>query len=430
MKDNNDFKKGMRVTLKGDAFVTVKFEPRTSETEAYVNRLVDELELISPNDRPTTKQKYVRCVSDVVVATMSSTSGLICWPRDNHSLRNKAYGRDIAEDVYQALLGKGLIKLVQKGRRGLSAVYRIDRSIAVDGLSFKEHGIGPVIEVRAEKQKVYWTPNQPKGRILSLTQFDGLWQPLERDVRAINEVMQLHPLTAPDGRQWASCRRIFNDGRLDRGGRLYGGWQSEKAKDRLSFKIDSEPVCEIDIKGSFLFIANALTGSNVNLGSDPYQRIQFVREGDPSKRNLAKRLVSSMMSNPNELTRFPTGDTKNEFGRIIPVKEQYNLPASSKVTDYTNQIIRAFPFLKDVRGSSGQLMYIESTVIVDALLALAEGKVAVPAYPVHDCLLCKESDEAQVISALKESMMNKVGSEPVLDIEYENGKSKIVLPKE
>lgn len=282
MKDKNDFKKGMLVPFEGDAFVTAKYEPRTDETASYVRQLAEDLELVSPEARPTTKQKYIRCLSDVLVATMSSPSGLICWPKDNHSLRDKAYGRDVAEKVYKALLTAGHIELVQKGRPGLSAVYRIDRSITVDGLSFKEHGIGPVVEVRAEKQKVYWTPNQPKGRTLPLKQFDGHWQPLERDVRTINEVMQLSPLTAPDGRQWASCRRIFNDGRLDRGGRLYGGWQSEKAKDRLSFTIDGKPVCEIDIKGSFLFLTNALTGSKIHLGSDPYQRIQFVREGDPN----------------------------------------------------------------------------------------------------------------------------------------------------
>ena len=84
----------------------------------------------------------------------------------------------------------GYIAEFQGSRQGLSKVYLMDPSIAREGLRFREHGIGPVIEVREEKPKVYWAPYQPKGRVISLRHFrKDVWQPLERQVRAINAVM-------------------------------------------------------------------------------------------------------------------------------------------------------------------------------------------------------------------------------------------------
>ena len=71
-------------------------------------------------------------------------------------------------------------------------------------------------------------------------------------------------------------------------------------------------------------------------------------------------------------------------------------------------------------------MYVESACIVEALLDLANRKVPITAYPVHDCLICKESDEPRVVSALQKSVQLKVGSVPVLDVEYVNRKSKII----
>ena len=89
-------------------------------------------------------------------------------------------------------------------------------------------------------------------------------------------------------------------------------------------------------------------------------------------------------------------------------------------------IAEHFPFIDEVRGSSGYLMYVESNVIVETLLALSNKPEPIPAYPVHDCLICKVSDEEAVISALHDSMHSTLGAVPVLDVEYSDGTPKII----
>ena len=41
----------------------------------------------------------------------------------------------------------------------------------------------------------------------------------------------------------------------------------------------------------------------------------------------------------------------------------------------------------------------------------------IPTYPVHDCLLCRRSDQGVVVKALQEAMMNQIGAVVVMDVE-------------
>ena len=54
----------------------------------------------------------------------------------------------------------------------------------------------------------------------------------------------------PNGHTGASVSRIYHDGRMDAGGRLYGLWTASVEDDRLEATIDGDPVCEIDICAS------------------------------------------------------------------------------------------------------------------------------------------------------------------------------------
>ena len=73
---------------------------------------------------------------------------------------------------------------------------------------------------------------------------------IERRVQALNEFWFNHPLVMPNGHAGASVSRIYHDGRMDAGGRLYGLWTASGEDDRLGATIDGEPVCEIDICAS------------------------------------------------------------------------------------------------------------------------------------------------------------------------------------
>lgn len=413
--------------LKGEAFITPKFEPCDNYTRFYVTQLADDLGLMS-RAGPTSKNKIIQCLSDVLQPLSYIEKGLVCWPMNPAGFTDFPYGRDIAERVKDALERHQLLKKVAKPRfgpnGGRSTIYKLSKFLAPSGLQFKEHGQGRLIEVRDVKPDFYHRSGKPKGKRLNLNQFTGSVEAPKAQLRGIVKAMGQHPLTAQDGTQWASCRRVFNDGRLDRGGRVYGDWQSRKAVERLTFTIDGEPVCEVDIKASYLFLTAQITGWTVKLEGDPYMQIPFVRE-NTKLRGLAKVLVSAILSKPNGVKQFPEGKKVDENRRTISLKAEYGLPKKAKVQDYLSDIYLAFPFLQKMGGCAGRLMFMESELILQTMTELLERDNPIVTYPVHDCLICKQSDEQEVVEALQSVMLSKLGSSPTIDVEYPDGTNKI-----
>ena len=416
--------------IAGEAFIAVQFEPGNHLTGFYISQLGNHLGLL-PSGRPTSDQKIIRCLSDVLVALSISESGLICWPMNKADFTDRAYSRDIASKVRNALVSRGHLHKLQEPRWGISesraTVYKIDKFLCPSCLRFKEHGIGPLIEVRDTKPDYYHRHGKPKGKRLKLSQFKGQCTEQQAQMKRIVQIMGEHPLTAPDGTEWSRCVRIFNDGRLDRGGRVYGGWQSRKAKERLTFTIAGEQVCEIDIKASYLFLGSRISGWTKQLPPDPYQEISFVKK-DPSLRGLAKKLVSAILSKPDPVNRFPVGDLKDAKGNTISLKDQFKLPKKARTTEYTASIFKAFPFLENLRGSSGKLMFLESNLILECMDVLMKGKEPVVVYPVHDCLICKIEDKDKVLRAIRGVMVLQLGAEPTLDVEYSNRTTETSKP--
>jgi hypothetical protein len=404
----------------GEAFVVPLWEPKDEQTLQYVEELGATLGIL-PAKRKTSSEKIILCLSDVLVAVLTSSFGFICWPTARGGLVHGPYGRDIAVPVKDAFEKHRLLYCVRKPRFGgnnaRAAIYKIDKNLAPDWLRFKQHDQVPPIEVRDAKPD-YRTRSgkKPKGKRISLRRFGHEVEAPLAQMRRILDGMKTQPLEAPEGAEWTRCQRIFNDGRLDSGGRVYGGWQGRKADERLSFTIDGEPVAEIDIKASYLFLASRLSGYTEPLSSDPYSNIKFVQK-EPRLRGLAKRLVSTMLSKSNALTKFPQGDKKNENGKVISVKEQFGLPKKAKVADYTSDILRTFPFLHQVKGRAGELMYWESELVLECMDRLLGADRPVVTYPVHDCLICKRSDEPQVVEMLQTVMLSKLGAAPTLDAE-------------
>jgi hypothetical protein len=342
------------------------------------------------------------------------------------------YGRDKAMEVKQALEAAGHLKLVQRPRQGSSAVYKVNKLIAPKALRFQEHDKTPVLEVRATKPDIYLRHGRPKGKKLKLNSFDRAeYEDLKAEMEQIVQAMGEHPLQAHDGTEWSRCTRIFNDGRFDRGGRVYGGWQSRKKEERRDFRIDQEPVCEIDIKASFLFLASRLMGHKRPLSTDPYKDIPFVQR-DIELRGLAKILVSSLLSKPERPQQFPKSDLKDDNGNTIPLKKYYKIPKREGVSCYIDDILKAYPFLKDLQGHAGQLMFLESQLIVKTMLRLLDQPTPIVAYPVHDCLICKESDKEIVVKILREVFLDQLGAEPSLEVKFSDScrKDETILPSQ
>jgi len=398
----------------GESFVLRKFEPEDAATTKYVMQLAEHLGLLA-DARPTTMKKVLRCLSDFLVAVRQSNNGLLCWPTDKNSFTDGPYGWDIAKKVQRALVPRYL-RLRQKARFGeyaRSAVWQADRFIAPRCLRFQRHGRGPLVEVRDAKPDFYTSNGKPKGRTLPLSRFSGAVEPLQGQMRTVVAGMAKQPLMAPDGTVWASCWRVFNDGRLDRGGRVFGHWQNRASPERLTYTIQGEPVAEVDIKAAFPWLASRLMRWNEPLQPDPYGEIGFVKRNPEKLRGLAKVLVSALLSRTEPMTRFPRGENG------VSLKDEYGLPESHRVGGYVADIYRAMPFLKNAPSCAGQLMFHESEMVLQTMTELQEEGVVT--YPVHDSVLCKASEVPMVVEVLQSVSITRFGATPTIEVKYSDG---------
>ena len=65
-------------------------------------------------------------------------------------------------------------------------------------------------------------------------------------------------------------------------------------------------------------------------------------------------------------------------------------------------------------------------MILKAVLSLANLTNPIVVYPIHDCLLCKRSDEDEVVTALWEAMSQEFGRTPSLDVEYSDQPTELI----
>lgn len=410
--------------IKAEGFVRPGNECADKDTNDWV--LAKAKEIIGRKaETPKAAPKYTACLADFIRTLQKTPSGIFAWPMNDENYQGAVYGRDIAERVRDRLKVKGVISVLQTHSRGLSTVYKANPALFPDWLSFKKSRSVNLVKVRGASQRV--NGRLKKGRMIPIRKFrkDAV-APLVEQMKTINSMMERYPLAAPDGSVWDTCYRQFNGGDdtaqewRNLGGRLYGDWQNKKAQERLGFSLGGQPVCEIDIKACYLSLANQLSGQPRELPDDPYQTIGFVV--DHSSRELAKRLVSCLLSKKGAMTRFPQGTTGVSF------RQEFNIPKHLKVGDYLNDIFSSYPFLKDFDLDGLELMFHESELMVQSLLTLAEQDI--PAYPVHDCLICQRDDEAVVVDVLGSKFRARVGGTVILEIEVEGQVPRIVRPWE
>ena len=413
--------------VEGEAFAEHEYEPADQYTREAVAGLLKELDL--PYGKGKNPQKYVRCLSDALVAMRAARNGLFCWPMRNDNFTGEAYGADVARKVLDALMAEGKMRLHQKSSKNdkLARIYEADKSIVSSKLRFKCHGAGQPVIVRSKYvkrgKKKYGGQRLPRKNFLPEI------AKLEAQVQTINDFHKSHPLLLTNGEERARCRRIFNNGSLTVGGRLYGPWQQMGEDERLTCTIDGERLCEIDLKASFLSIAHAIIDGKGDLGFDPYSRVKCVKEANcevrkKQLRGLIKLLVVTYVSQSlhhpeNEaLLKYPKGkgirDKVTGEVEFISVRKQFDI--SEPVGFYKSQILEAFPFLIDINRSPYDVMYMESEIMLTAIDNL--NKKGIPAYPVHDCLLVKFVDKETAMEELIHSQVYHLGRSIHMDCSY------------
>ena len=103
-------------------------------------------------------------------------------------------------------------------------------------------------------------------------------------------------------------RRVFNNGRWDKGGRFYGGWWQRCPREhRLNISMDGWRTSEVDYSGLHIVILYAQEGINywADVNEDPYQ-LHGINNIDPEidLRAAAKLLLLTAINAEDEAKSF------------------------------------------------------------------------------------------------------------------------------
>lgn len=342
---------------------------------------------------------------------------------DRHRWTGKPCGYKAARTITRALLDSGYIQKVKDPKQYKnSTIYCCSPDLQerlfelADVLNFKRTRPHP-IEVR-EPKPVGW--GSPKKKRISLQRFSSDEVRYHQEtVIKLNDHLADYPLVDAQGRNLdTTLRRIFT-GDLRNGGRLYGSYQTLPEQDRLRCMIDGEPICEIDLKASHVAIAAAMYEHPERLPQDPYSAIKWVNT--PLDRKAAKVVVQCIVHKyGGRPTRYPRQD------KGIPFREKYAL-GDTRMEDLLPDVFEVMPFLDRTPSLTLFLQFIEAEILIDALLRLQF--LGVPAFPVHDSLLVKRSDEEDVIRVLQETLRRHMGPHaPWLDVSIAGHVPRLIAP--
>ena len=197
-----------------------------------------------------------------------------------------------------------------------------------------------------------------------------------------------------------ALKRIFNNGSLDAGGRLYGGfWQYAKSALRIdSIIINDQAVASLD------FAQSALRMAYAQIGVEPPRGDLYAIWGLEGYRSETKKIVNALLSADTLPRRFPKG-TRGEmprswkFERVLDAIQRYHAP-----------IVSLF-------GSASGLRFMrdESEILIRTLRRLQS--LGIVALPIHDCVLVGWSHRETAKRVMEESFHEVLGVIGVVEVE-------------
>lgn len=267
-------------------------------------------------------------------------------------------------------------------------------------------------ETRGQKEARKLTnSSSPKyGLRAAEREFKKPYHEAKDEVDELNKFYQLHPLRLPaDGFTGALCGsvgRIFHHGRLDAGGRFYGAYTGLKGDLRLKSTIDGEPIVQIDLNAAQPILFSSLMGYKIkNTGRenggwyDLYREMaQEVVRGDYGKldeeRAKLKAVGVELIGYGDPLKKRPSPELKIEHG--ITTQWEFEI--------YRDKILEWVPALqhldKEFLNGAGFITFHESEVVLKTIQELHS--MSVPAFPMHDCLIVKKSDQELALNVLRQ----------------------------
>lgn len=244
-----------------------------------------------------------------------------------------------------------------------------------------------------------------KSRNLLLASPEG--RRISQDLAAINQLMASLPLTmvtehGPLEVSECSLHRVFNNGRLDHGGRFYGAlWINMKDAERFStLRLSGQPIVKLDFKSMQPRIAYALSGK-----TPPAEDIYHLPTLPSVPREALKTILLALFWDTKPRVRTPKG--------VRPMLPK-GLPFASIRNAIYHDHAGLAGFLEVGRGA--ELLFHESEIMNRILLGAAGLKL--PVLPVHDAVYCRRGDEQRVRELMESSFRDYTGGVGIVDIDY------------
>ena len=249
-----------------------------------------------------------------------------------------------------------------------------------------------------------------------------------KEVERLNTFWKQHPLALPPlgnkCQQYTSCStRVYHDGSMDSGGRYYSSYTNLSTQYRLQSKIDGEEIVEIDINASQPTLFSSLMGMKMEVGktwNDLYTDIiksnvnlKAIDESEEIKRRKLKQVTVEIIGsgNPTKVAPAATGDLN-----FSKEPDEYGW--------YRNQLLRSVPALnllnQNYLNGSGFVSFHEAEIMAATLKALMD--LDVVAYPMHDCLIVKKSNQEIGVKTYRNTI-----TDYILNYCTKNNKNKISI---
>lgn len=206
-----------------------------------------------------------------------------------------------------------------------------------------------------------------------------------------------------------TLKRIFNNGRWDHGGRLYGGfWQVMKRELRGGLRIGGHRVVSLDFSAMYLqLLYTVMARRQTPVGGDLYAGIDPV-EGwppDPDRkltmRDAIKRNVSAMLFSKEAQRGKPLSLVKRT--RDVLSKGVTGAVLKERVEARHPEIAEWFR----EPGIGFELMHHESEIMIATVLRCLEQDVVV--LPLHDGLLVAEPHRVIALEAMRKAFAEHTG---------------------
>lgn len=210
-----------------------------------------------------------------------------------------------------------------------------------------------------------------------------------------------------------SLRRIFSRGRLDYGGRFYGGWwQAVPKAYRPLIGINCERTVELDYSGMALSCLYAMERLDIG-DADPYDiGLNFTDKQDP-RRKVVKKFVNASLNDKAGRYR-PSSAELRQLGISLRELKQRVCERHKPVARYFNTDIGL------------HLQFLDSEIAEGVMLRCMD--LGIVCLPIHDSFVVDRLQASQVWQIMQEVYEGRFGVKPSIDIELSAWEEGVGMP--